>query len=195
MSKKQADSKKPEDESKLKLGEVDQRAILEHARTNFHYHAGQRLQTLRYFFVTYGVLFTAYLSATGVGVIGRAHEPYQFAQLIVSITMFIFTLAFWGLDRRNSDLVHIDENAMKELEAIFASRYGLKKFTVTENRERKGAGMKRYVQYRIIVNWLFLIMSLTAFWLAWRSTGINLDFMTKWFSGKGELVVRWLYAR
>ena len=132
----------------------DLKSILEHARGQFQYHAGQRLNGIRYFFIAYAIFVTAY-----VGTMGKFYAP-DYAQLTLAILAFIVTLGFWGLDVRNVQLVHINEDALKEIEQLVAARYELQKFKMTE-----ACDARRYsiLKYSVIVNLLFLVIALITF--------------------------------
>lgn len=89
--------------------EPDWFELLNHARSMFIYHAGQRLNSTRYFFAIYGVIFAGYLTVLKESKIDDV-KPY--ALLAISCFGLIVAIVYWLLDRRNAELVHVDENAM-----------------------------------------------------------------------------------
>jgi hypothetical protein len=92
----------------------DLKSILEHVRGQFQYHAGQRLNTIRYFFVTYAVFVAAYVGTFT----GKALDVPPYTKLILSIMALAVTLSFWALDTRNQQMVHTDEHGLNEIEEL-----------------------------------------------------------------------------
>ncbi|MEO1494697.1 MAG: hypothetical protein AAFV19_21330 [Pseudomonadota bacterium] len=87
--------------------------LLDHSRSMFIYHAGQRLNSTRYFFAIYGVIIGAYISVfkeTGI----NETKPYALAG--IAVFGFVIALVYFLLDLRNAELVHVDENAMHFVE-------------------------------------------------------------------------------
>jgi hypothetical protein len=136
-------------------------SLLDHARGQFQYHAGQRLTSIRYFFATYAVFAAGYF-----GLFVKDTKAPLFAQLALSVIALIVTLAFWILDVRNAELVEIDEDAMKEIEGKLAPTFGLTQFDMTRNwehqtyRKVRGECRQRMVKYGFIVRLLFLVIAL-----------------------------------
>lgn len=139
--------------------------LLDHARQQFQYHAGQRLASIRYFFATYAVFAAGYL-----GVFAKETSAPAQTQLVLSIGALIITMAFWALDIRNAELVEIDEDAMREIEGILSAEkrdgQSLEHFTITKNwedpikRKITGRCRQRMVKYSFIVRGLFAAIAL-----------------------------------
>ena len=72
----------------------------------------------------------------------------------------IVSLGFWALDRRNVQLVEIDEDALTELEEIISFKFGLASFAMTARWE--AAPRKWIYRYRIVINILFAIIALVS---------------------------------
>src|SRR5580704_2525119 len=99
----------------------DYQVLLDHARSLFEYHAGQRLNTIQYFFVAYAIFVAAYVST-----ITADKQPIDpRIQLTLSGLALIVSLAFFALDLRNQQLVNVDETALKELQTIIGAQYNL----------------------------------------------------------------------
>jgi hypothetical protein len=128
----------------------DLRSILEHVRGQFQYHAGQRLNTIRYFFVTYAVFAAAYIGTFA----GRGSEVPPSVRGVLSIMALAVTFGFWALDLRNQQMVHIDERGLKEIEQLVSKRYGYKHFNMTKRWEENWS----LIRYRYIVPFLFFII-------------------------------------
>lgn len=88
--------------------------LLNHARSLFIYHAGQRLNSTRYFFAIYGVAFGGYITVLKEKGIDPALQ--QNALAAIAIFGALVALVYFLLDLRNAELVHVDENAMHFIE-------------------------------------------------------------------------------
>lgn len=138
----------------LNLAEnADLKALLDHARSQFQYHAKQRLDSIRYYFIAYGIFATAYFNSFG------AHRPIYTA--VVALTAGGITAAFWVLDWRNAQMVEIDEDSVIELEAEVARKYSLKEFEAVKKCAKPNQ-WRRYHNVMKIVFCYLLIISLLA---------------------------------
>jgi len=126
----------------------DLKSVLEHVRSHFQYHAGQRLAAIRYFFLAYAAFVAAYVSA-----IGKPDVPLY----ALSGIALLVTLAFWGLDARNVQMVEIDEDGLKEIEQLVKIRYQFEKFEMAKRwHDERG----HVCTYKIIVNVMFALFAL-----------------------------------
>src|SRR5437868_3699051 len=132
----------------------DLKAILEHVRGQFQYHAGQRLNTIRYYFVAYAIFVAAYVGTFS----GSAQAP-AYVRCILAMTAFLVTLAFWGLEIRNAQLVKVDERAVNEIEQLVATQYAFEHFRMTESREQPD---QRFLKYRFIIRCLFFLFAVSS---------------------------------
>ena len=138
---------------------------LNHARSLFEYHAGQRWTAIRYYIVAYSIFATAYFRMKTNDSLGSIEELEIAALCIVSL---VVSICFFLLDIRNSELVEVDEIALKELEKKAAAQIGsgphpkisqelnITCFQITEAAD---VGIDRYhdqVQYKYILIVLFL---------------------------------------
>lgn len=87
---------------------------LEHAWSHFQYHAGQRLQMVRYFLILYAFLFAGVISFLGGEGI-RIVSPL--IGVILGIIIFFAIGVFRRLDRRNEELIELSEKVIEDLEA------------------------------------------------------------------------------
>lgn len=135
---------------------VDLKALLEHSRTQFQYHAKQRIDSIRYFFIAYGLFANAYL-----GVISRvpgdqnSNSISVYLAMALGFTAVLISLGFWGLDYRNAQIIHHAEAATRELESSVASHYGISKFRMIERWEYP----EQFRRYSNIMNILYAYMT------------------------------------
>jgi hypothetical protein len=134
---------------------VDLKSILEHARGQFQYHAGQRINSIRYFFAAYAIFVVAY-----AGTFTKS-ENAHYVNAVLCAMALIISLGFWALDARNVQMVEVDERALIELEAIVSSRFQLDAFTMTAFWEAEPH--KEYIRYHVIINRLFAIIAFVSF--------------------------------
>lgn len=131
---------------------TDLTSLLDHARDNFIYHAGQRLTSIRYYFATYAIFVAAYF-----GTFVRDAQIPSYARPGICGVAIIVTLAFWGLDKRNAELVEIDEKAVGEIEDHLAAEHSLKRFRLAHNWEAadkriiKGPCRQKVIKYSFII--------------------------------------------
>ncbi|PIW28798.1 MAG: hypothetical protein COW30_06655 [Rhodospirillales bacterium CG15_BIG_FIL_POST_REV_8_21_14_020_66_15] len=129
--------------------EISLADALEHARSLFVYSAGQRLTTIRYFFVAYSILAVAY---TRIITETRFDEQQIYLSATCALATFI-TLVFFGLDIRNANMVHVEEHAMSEIENIIVEATILTdKFKITYNWSKTNrCALREILQYKIIM--------------------------------------------
>lgn len=93
---------------------MDLKHLLDHARSLFIFHATQRLNSIRYYFAVYVVFFGGYIAVL------RDSEIDETIRLcVLSAIAFSGAAVSWvyyKLDKRNAELVQVDENAMHFLE-------------------------------------------------------------------------------
>lgn len=100
---------------------IEGKDLLTHARTMFVYHAGQRLNSTRYFFAIYGVIFGGYLTILKDNEIDSILQHKSLAA--IAVFGALVATVYWLLDFRNAELVHVDENAMHYIERQLAGEY------------------------------------------------------------------------
>jgi hypothetical protein len=86
-------------------------ASLTHAWAWFEHHAKQRTQNLNFFLVASSFLASAY---------GYAMEKWPEVSLAVSGVGLLMCIVFYGLERRNRQLVKVGEAAIQRLELRLA---------------------------------------------------------------------------
>lgn len=87
-------------------------ACLEHSWRAFQYHADQRHRTINFFLIGFAFLVTGYGTASfGPG----NHDAPQriIVEAVICLLGALYTFAFLALDKRNEQLVHADEVALK----------------------------------------------------------------------------------
>lgn len=90
---------------------------LQHSRELFIYHAGQRIQSLNFYFVNITVFLTGFgfLAISNMGPPDRA-----LFGIVLAVAGFYITHLFQELDKRNEQLVHCDEALLKHAEETLA---------------------------------------------------------------------------
>lgn len=131
---------------------------LQHARDLFIYHANQRLQSIRFFFIAFGVFaagFTTLLS--GVEIYSSVFGA------VFALAAYRIADTFRRLDQRNAELVHHDEEALLNLEGKMAELVGCSSMKITQ----RGKKAEIYSnQYGVVMPKFFrfvIILSLAAF--------------------------------
>ena len=86
------------------------RDLLDYAWNYFQLHANQRLTTFNF--------YIALSSLVTTGLVASFHKDIRVPSLGIALGLLLIaiTLIFWRLDRRNRDLVHNGEKALKLLE-------------------------------------------------------------------------------
>lgn len=132
--------------------------LLQHGRELFVYHAGQRLITIRYFFVAYAIFAAGYIGAMTPATTGG--QDIGGLRLLITFLAFVITIAFWALDARNSELVKIDEASLKEIERIIQKNKSLTYFNI---HERADCPKNTILQYSYVVNIMYFIFFIITF--------------------------------
>jgi hypothetical protein len=118
---------------------------LEHARSLFIYHAGQRIQSLNFYFVAITLFLTGFgfLASSNLGPTDRA-----FVGIVLAFAGFFITHLFQELDKRNEQLVHCDESLLKYAEGTLANMSDpvLSEWKITECAEKPEKGVRRYAK-------------------------------------------------
>ena len=99
------------------------KVCLEHSWRAFQYHADQRHKTIHFFLVGFAVLVTAY----GAVLFGSGDVSPQLRNLIAAVVSALgafYALTFLALDKRNEQLVHADEMALKASEWLLSTKIG-----------------------------------------------------------------------
>jgi hypothetical protein len=153
----------------------DLKGLLEHGRALFIYHAGQRLNTINYFFVAFAIFTTAYVSTFTK----ETSSPTMTAalQTILGLLAFGVTLLFRALDKRNEALVHCDESAQKEIERLIFERYDLTTLKLVEAWHTD----RTATHYSVLMPRLYKFFStvslgaalLPLIYVTWRSCSVN----------------------
>jgi hypothetical protein len=141
------------DDGELKLA-------LEHARALFVYHAGQRIQSLNYYFVAIAVFLS------GFGFLANSslsNGKRALVGLVLSIAGIFLTVCFQGLDQRNDQLVERDESLLKWAEKEMADKLNCPAWKITEAAGDPAISKPARYRYKKIVPRIFgLYMALIA---------------------------------
>ncbi len=129
----------------------DVMAALEHCRELFVYHANQRLQSIRFYFVAFGIFIAGYAAAFA----GGTGVASSLLSAVLALGALTITESFRRLDLRNAELVDCDEAPLKILEKIVADRMKLPDFETIKNSDTRGGGNKNKNRYGIVMPRLF----------------------------------------
>lgn len=87
----------------------------------FKYSAGQRISTLQYFVPAFAFLTAGYVQL----LTAKESLPIPpLARLMVATVAFVITLAFARLDRRNKQIVEMDEHPLETIQSAIRLRLG-----------------------------------------------------------------------
>ena len=96
-------------------------SLLEHPRSLFIYHAGQRFSTINYFFVAFAIFAAAFVSTFTKDF--QDASQLHLLRFGLAIMALLITVIFWMLDKRNQELVHVDELCQHEIEKLIQAKY------------------------------------------------------------------------
>ncbi len=104
---------------------------LDHAWRYFALHAQQRMSVFNFFIVLSGIL------ATGIGAGFQAGKTMGPVVIILGILLTLFSIVFYRLDERGSELVKLAESALLAGESTFIPAFA--RVFVEENKSRGSA--------------------------------------------------------
>jgi hypothetical protein len=90
-------------------------AILKFYTEQFKYSASQRISTIQYFVAAFAFLTGGYTT-----LVTAKAEPPMYARFVVAFAAYLLTLAFARLDRRNKQIVELDEKPLIRLQTAIA---------------------------------------------------------------------------
>ncbi len=93
--------------------------ILKHYTDLFIYHAAQRLSTFRYFLAAFSILvasFASLITRYDSNQVPLQSERFVLAAGVLSVAVFLLTITFARLDKRNEQIIHINELPIKAVQ-------------------------------------------------------------------------------
>jgi hypothetical protein len=96
--------------------------ITKHYYDLFAYHAAQRLTTFNFFIVSLSFFSNAYATLIAKG--DDSHRFYYVMAGILSFTAWSLVVTFSRLDKRNEQIILINEGPLKRVQIIIAERFG-----------------------------------------------------------------------
>jgi phosphoglycolate phosphatase len=126
---------------------------LEHARTMFVYHAGQRHNSINFYFLALAIVMAGYGGLLTV-------DSAEFAPLVsrvgiaLGLTGVVVTSCFWALDNRNAALVECDESLLRVAERNYARALTAPEFEVI-----RASDGKNRLTYGKVMPFLFLFLA------------------------------------
>ncbi|MFA9432834.1 hypothetical protein [Egicoccus sp. AB-alg2] len=139
------------DDSRLS---ADEARVFDHGWRWFSLHADQRMRAMNFFLVAAAFLTVSY--------IGALDDERHVVAALVAVLGLVATGAFWTLESRTRQLVHVGEAAMKAVEGRLAETTGLEAAHLTAIADdRAPAGLTYSTAFRAIYA-AFTVGALTA---------------------------------
>jgi hypothetical protein len=95
--------------------------VAKHYYDLFAYHAAQRLTTFNFFIVSLSFFSNAYATLVTKG--DQAHPFYHVMSAMLSFTAYILVVCFSRLDKRNEQIILINERPLRRIQAIIEDRF------------------------------------------------------------------------
>lgn len=95
--------------------------LAKHYYDLFAYHAAQRLTTFNFFVVSLSFFSNAY--ATLVAKADDQHRFYYVMAAVLAFTAYALVVLFSRLDKRNEQIILINEGPLKRIQAVVAERF------------------------------------------------------------------------
>jgi len=133
---------------------LEERDALDYGLRMFTYHAGQRMEVVKLFFVSEGAALAAFVGLLEAGLAAAAAAVAGFNLLLV--------FAFANLDRRNGQLAAAAEGALAAMEAKLAAAVGEEAVEIVRVGDRGKKGFARYSRLMPLIFWLAALGSLIA---------------------------------
>jgi len=154
--------------------------LLSHYSDLFTYHAGQRLNSIRFALIVFAAI------ASVISLAARSTNPAVPIEVVVfwsAVAGLVFVIFFRLLDIRNESLVHVTENALKELvrdqvgQIVSSQSLNKDVLTVMENYEGKQQKFIVWMsQYKFILRFLSYLLVVIFLAMIW----VNRCFVVGW---------------
>lgn len=129
---------------------------LDHARNMFIYHATQRHNSIRFFFVAVAIFLTGFFVLLTNDSECLSPATRNLLATIQSIAAFVITVCFWRLDERNVALVHSDERLLRFCEQELAILTSIPQYKTVDFSDTL---TPRWLQYTWIMRLMFLTLA------------------------------------
>lgn len=96
--------------------------VAKHYYDLFAYHAAQRLTTFNFFIVSLSFFSNAYATLATKG--DDAHRFYYVMASVLSLLAWALVVTFSRLDKRNEQIILINERPLRRIQAIIAAQFG-----------------------------------------------------------------------
>lgn len=137
---------------------ADEARVLDHGWRWFSLHADQRMRAMNFFLVAAAFLTVSY--------VGAIDSERHIVAASVAVLGFVATGAFWAIESRTRQLVHVGEAAMNAVEGRLAETTGLEAAHLTAIADdRARSGLTYSTAFRAIYA-AFAVSALTAAVLA-----------------------------
>jgi hypothetical protein len=95
--------------------------VTKHYYDLFAYHAAQRLTTFNFFIVSLSFFSNAYATLVTKG--DQDHPFFYIMSAMLSFTAYILVVCFSRLDKRNEQIILINERPLRRIQAIIEDRF------------------------------------------------------------------------
>jgi hypothetical protein len=132
-------------------------AIAKFYTEQFKYSAGQRISTLQYFVPAFAFLTAGYVQL----LTAKDSIPIPpFAPVMVATLAFVIALAFARLDRRNKQIVEMDEHPLETIQDAISMRLG--GHCRWKSFERRNTEARWLTTYGALIPLIYLVCALAA---------------------------------
>jgi hypothetical protein len=105
--------------------------LAKHYYDLFAYHAAQRLTTFNFFIVSLSFFSNAYATLATKG--DDAHEFYYVMASVLSVLAWMLVVTFSRLDKRNEQIILINERPLKQIQSFIAQQVGADSWETFKN--------------------------------------------------------------
>lgn len=130
---------------------LEGRDALHYGLEMFTYHAGQRMEMLKLFFLFEGAALAGYVGLVQTGRDAAAGGVAAFNLLLV--------IVFWSLDARNAELSRAAEGALAVVETSLSATFGAEALEIVRVADR---GKKGFARFSRLMPMVFVLMILAS---------------------------------
>jgi hypothetical protein len=116
--------------------------LAKHYYDLFAYHAAQRLTTFNFFIVSLSFFSNAYATLATKG--DDAHGFYYVMASVLSVLAWMLVVTFSRLDKRNEQIILINERPLKQIQAFLAAEVGAPSWKTFENSNDEARPLRTF---------------------------------------------------
>lgn len=121
----------------------------------FTYHAAQRLATFRYFYFAFSVSATAYATLLSGGTGTDSDVRLAWGAFALALATYLIILIFARLDRRNEQIINLNEAPLKKIQAMIAE--AIDGQTDWMSLERSDSEARKFTTFHRLLPWIFFL--------------------------------------